>query len=1008
MVDSLILFQKGLFLFSPKFLIWAFLREAKVHNRTLVLAGSFLAMVFSFAVVFYSWSFPEIGVRAAFSLDIQYFQKENLFDSNQDLPLTGDRITALDGNPIFSWPQFLRTVQHLPFSDPANGVPNTVRLGFYRPNDQTYHESVLLYGQTSLENMIPSFLWLVLKMGMVFAGGLILWWKPAEDSARQFFILGLVSLVAYMGGYHWWRIATQPVLIFCFQAGAIFLPAVSLHFFMIFPKKKLFLVRRPLATFLVVYGVPCLFLFLMVTGYLRLRLIYGVDSASAEGANFILHEMLLEIYFCLAVSFVWFLGCIACLIHSFRSASDETERNQAKWILMGCVAALAPIVYSGYIVFTDASRFGQGGATWPMFAASLFVTASFSVSITRYKLIQLSQYLSSGFSYFLMSSLAGLIYYGIVFLGMLLVGTQFIERPSLSQVAMVSGTAMIIILMLDRLRGRMKAALDRRFFKEKIKLDQTFRKMSQAIENLVDPLLMARRLLLTTTESLGVPKGSVFLKAPDFSGFKLADYLGNSPRQDVVYNDSVLAKVLLKGESVCLDLASMPGDPAIRKILNSLGGVTVVPLQHEEDLTGFLVLGQKGSGAFTIDDLNLLAAFSQITVLGLVSAEGHKKIDLLNNELKGKVVKIAEQQNRILALQSQLSRSSQVSELTDGQMGDATTINTAFGLYPNTQPQKLVGSSLQIKYVMELVGKVAPGGSAVLLCGESGTGKEVVAQVVHDQSSRADKPFVKVHCGALSAGLLESELFGHVKGAFTSAIKDKIGRFEAANGGTLFLDEIGDINQEVQIKLLRVLQEKIFEKVGSNAPVQVDVRIIAATHQNLEELIRQGKFRSDLFYRLNVFPITIPALRDREDDIPELSYYFLQKVCDKIGKTISSIDDEALLCLRAFSWPGNIRQLENVIERAVVITSSNSLLVDDLPDEIKAMAYDFKTSAGVISSDPRLVKITDQSKFDYLRREKDKILQALSQHGGNKSKVARNLGMARSTLVSRMKKLGLE
>ena len=995
-------------MFSPKFVVWAFLREAKVHNRTLVLTGSFLAMVFSFAVVFYSWSFPEIGVRAVFSLDIQYFQKENLLNSDQELPLTGDKITALDGNTIYSWPQFLRTVQQLPIRNSADGVPNTVRLGFYRPSDQTNHESLLLYGQTSLENMIPSFLWLVLKMAMVFAGGLILWWKPTEDSARQFFILGLVSLVAYMGGYHWWRIATQPMLIFCFQAGAIFLPAVSLHFFMIFPKQKLFLVRRPLFTFSVVYGVPSLFLFLMITGYFRLRMIYGVDAASAEGSNFILREMLLEIYFYLAVAFVWFLGCIGCLIHSFRNASDETQRNQVKWILMGCIAALAPIVYSGFIVFTDASRFGRGGATWPMFAASLFVTASFSVSITRYKLIQLSQYLSSGFSYFLMSSLAGLIYYGIVFSGMLLVGTQFIEQPSLSQVAMVSGTAMIIILMLDRLRGRMKAALDRRFFKEKIKLDQTFRKMSQAIESLVDPLLMARRLLLTTTESLGVPKGSVFLKAPDFPGFKLADYLGNAPRQDVIYNDSVLAKVLLKGESVCLDLASMPSDPAIRKVLNSLGGVTIVPLQHEEDLTGFLVLGQKGSGAFTIDDLNLLAAFSQITVLGLVSAEGHKKIDLLNNELKGKIVKIAEQQNRILALQSQLSRGSQLSELTDGQVTDALSVNTAGELHLNGQAQKLVGSSQQIKYVMELVGKVAPGGSAVLLRGESGTGKEVVAQVLHEQSSRADKPFVKVHCGALSAGLLESELFGHVKGAFTSAIKDKIGRFEAANGGTLFLDEIGDINQEVQIKLLRVLQEKIFEKVGSNVPIQVDVRIIAATHQNLEELIRQGKFRSDLFYRLNVFPITIPTLKERDDDIPELSYYFLQKACYKLGKTIVSIDDEALLCLRAFSWPGNIRQLENVIERGVVITSSKSLQVDDLPDEIKAMAYDFNSSVEVANSGQGLIKVTDQSKSDYLRREKDKIFQALSQHGGNKSKASRSLGMARSTLVSRMKKLGLE
>ena len=173
-------------------------------------------------------------------------------------------------------------------------------------------------------------------------------------------------------------------------------------------------------------------------------------------------------------------------------------------------------------------------------------------------------------------------------------------------------------------------------------------------------------------------------------------------------------------------------------------------------------------------------------------------------------------------------------------------------------------------------------------------------------------------------------------------------------------------------------------------------------------MIRQGKFRSDLFYRLNVFPITIPTLKERDDDIPELSYYFLQKACYKLGKTIVSIDDEALLCLRAFSWPGNIRQLENVIERGVVITSSKSLQVDDLPDEIKAMAYDFNSSVEVTNSGQGLIKVTDQSKSDYLRREKDKIFQALSQHGGNKSKASRSLGMARSTLVSRMKKLGLE
>jgi len=996
-------------LFSPEFIIWTLLREPKVRNRILVVLGTILAAFFSLAVVFYSWSFPEIGIRSAFSLDIQYFDEENLVYFDREHPLPGDKITSLNGVNIYSWPQFLRSVHQLPFQTELKSDLNQIRLGFFRPADQTNYEVELSYSKTSLKNMIPSFLWLVLKMAMVFAGAIILWFKPNENSAKQFYILSLVSLVAYMGGYHWWRIATQPLLIFCFQAGAIFLPAVSLHFFMIFPKPKSFLLRNNVGTLSIVYGVPLLFLFLLVTGYLRLRLIYGVDAISAEGANFILREMLIEIYFYLALAFIWFLGSIACLLHSFLVASDDTQRNQVKWILMGCVAALVPIAYSVYIVFADPTQFGRGGATWPMFVASFFVTASFSVSITRYKLLQLNQYLSSGFSYFLMSSLAGLIYYGIVFAGMLLVGTQFIEQPSLSQVAMVSGTAMIIILMLDRLRGRIKAVLERRFFKEKNKLDQTFRKMSQAIESLVDPVMLARRLLLTTTESLGILKGSVYLKSTDFAGFKLADYLGSAPRQEVIFNDNALAKVLFKGESVCLELTSLPNELVVRKILNSVGGVIAVPIQHEEDLTGFLVLSQKGSGAFTIDDLNLLAAFAQITVLGLVSAEGYKKIESLNTELREKVLKIAEQQNRILALQSQLSIGVQSIETVKYNQENAKALTYPANKQPAPGSQMLVGSSLQIKNVLELVKKVAPGGSAVLLRGESGTGKEVVAQLIHDQSSRSDKPFIKVHCGSLSPGLLESELFGHVKGAFTSAIKDKVGRFEAASGGTLFLDEIGDINQDVQIKLLRVLQEKVFEKVGSSVPVVADVRIIAATHQNLEELIQLGKFRSDLFYRLNVFPITLPPLRERSDDIPELSYFFLDKSNRKLGKKLGSIDDEALLSLRAFSWPGNIRQLENIIERAVVITSSESLMIDDFSDEIKAMYSEFNFSNSAPKQDnSSQTGIINQSKSDFQKREKANILHALSQFGGNKAKAARGLGMARSTLVSRMKKLGLE
>jgi len=219
----------------------------------------------------------------------------------------------------------------------------------------------------------------------------------------------------------------------------------------------------------------------------------------------------------------------------------------------------------------------------------------------------------------------------------------------------------------------------------------------------------------------------------------------------------------------------------------------------------------------------------------------------------------------------------------------------------------LVGDSPAMMEIFSMIRQVAPTTASVLISGESGTGKELLARAVHENSPRAGKPYVKVHCAALSANLLESELFGHVKGAFTGAHRDKIGRFELADGGTLFLDEIGDISLEVQTKLLRVLQEKSIERVGSSESLRVDVRIVAATHQNLESLIRQGRFREDLFYRLNVFPIRVPSLRERCEDIPELATFFIQQSCQRCRKDVLQIDDDALALLKAFGWPGNIR-----------------------------------------------------------------------------------------------------
>lgn len=305
----------------------------------------------------------------------------------------------------------------------------------------------------------------------------------------------------------------------------------------------------------------------------------------------------------------------------------------------------------------------------------------------------------------------------------------------------------------------------------------------------------------------------------------------------------------------------------------------------------------------------------------------------------------------------------------------------------------IVGKSADLRHVLRLVDTVARGGATVLLLGETGTGKELVARAIHNRSHRKDRPFVKVNCAAIPAGLLESEFFGHERGAFTGAVAQKIGRLEMADQGSLFLDEIGDIPLELQPKLLRVLQEREFERVGSVQTKIVNVRIVAATHRDLEEMILEKEFRSDLYYRLNVFPISIPPLRERPEDIPLLAEHFAREAARRMNKSIDKIDSKTMEALIHYQWPGNIRELENVIERAVILSHNSVLRVPhkDLRSRIVA-GHRNKTSQ--ILADV----------------ERDHILSVLKETGwilsGPRGAAAR-LGLNRSTLHFRMRKLAI-
>jgi transcriptional regulator with GAF, ATPase, and Fis domain len=318
---------------------------------------------------------------------------------------------------------------------------------------------------------------------------------------------------------------------------------------------------------------------------------------------------------------------------------------------------------------------------------------------------------------------------------------------------------------------------------------------------------------------------------------------------------------------------------------------------------------------------------------------------------------------------------------------------------------EFIGQSPAIKEILSIINKLSKTDSTVLIMGESGTGKELVAKMIHQKSTRATKPFIPVNCGAIPSELLESELFGHEKGAFTGAVYSRPGRFELAHEGTIFLDEIGDMPLHLQVKILRVIQERTFERIGSTKPLHVNVRIIAATNKNLENEVKEGKFREDLYWRLNVVPLLIPPLRERKEDIPILCEYFINKFSEKFGYELK-IKSDAFDLLLNYHWPGNVRELENLIERLYVLSENGVITINDLPERIKFSESFF--SRNIIPEELNPFASSIDLNEVIKEYEKKLILHALNLNGWVKSRAAKYLKINRTTLIEKMKRLGIK
>jgi formate hydrogenlyase transcriptional activator len=406
---------------------------------------------------------------------------------------------------------------------------------------------------------------------------------------------------------------------------------------------------------------------------------------------------------------------------------------------------------------------------------------------------------------------------------------------------------------------------------------------------------------------------------------------------------------------VAMDLESKTDFPQVVGMLrtNGIRCACLLPLTTAQRRLGALGFGRSEPHAYSDADLEFMTHAARLVAVAVDNALNYERIAELSRKLEEEKLYLEDE------------------------------IRTEFNF------EEIVGDSAALKRILRQTETVAPTDATVLILGETGTGKELIARAIHQLSRRRERTFVKVNCAAIPTGLLESELFGHEKGAFTGAIERKIGRFELAHGGTLFLDEVGDIPSELQPKLLRALQEHEFERLGSTRTIRVDARLIAATNRDLPVMVAEGEFRADLFYRLNVFPVTIPPLRERREDIPTLVRYFAQRFARRMNKPIETIPAEVMDALTEYAWPGNVRELENLLERAVILSRGSALAVP---------VSELRRSAGAVRAE------TLES------AEREHILRALEASGwvlaGPKGAAAK-LGLKRTTLQSKMARLGI-
>jgi DNA-binding NtrC family response regulator len=583
---------------------------------------------------------------------------------------------------------------------------------------------------------------------------------------------------------------------------------------------------------------------------------------------------------------------------------------------------------------------GFGLATLPSFAALPFAFSVFATSlgVLHVRLAEIDQIIYRSVGYAIVSTGTLLLYVGVVF------AVGYLTQSVMSRALFVphAAAALSAVLLLRPLHARVLLWLDRRFFRDRAHYLQALRELSETIMEIREPAQLASDLVEQLTHALRASSGALYL-----------------------FEDSGRA-VLAHSIGRDYALQSTPEDLPL-----ATGGISVA-LTHEGEQSGALLFGPRLDGnLYSSEDRDLLVALARQLATALANAQSFGMIADLSRTLESQNKEIGELKSR-LEDENRYLRSR---------------------LEAGTRSEELVGASQVVQELKKTMSMAAASEANVLLLGESGTGKGLIARALHASSERAEAPLIHVDCGSIPATIFESELFGHERGAFTGARQKRRGHIELAQGGVLFLDEIGELPLELQPKLLRVLQERCFVRVGGSQEIAADVRIIAATNRNLEEMVAAKTFREDLYYRLRVLEILVPPLRDRKEDIAALVHSLLPALSQRNRRRVATISSKALKKLRAYHWPGNVRELQNVLERALVLCEGDTVDAEDLalPTTAAVPAPIVPIGSGDYANEIRAV-------------EKQKLALVLKQAKGNKSSAARALGMPRSTFVNKLRK----